>query len=95
MSRWKEGGADDGEEWVAEGRLRLFGLAMSSRSANHRHGHAQGAKEMSHYHRFQTQSFHVVPSIDPIVSVVNLYGQKTHSIKADQSVKLGNGTVNG
>ena len=87
------GGSGDG--WVAENRLRLFGLAMSPRSANHSPGHAQRAKEMSHYHRFQTHTFHVVPSIGPTVSVVNFHGQKIHSIKTNQSVKLGNGTVNG
>ena len=48
-----------------------------------------------HWGEFQTHAFHVVPSMSPIVSVMNLHGQKTHSRKADQSVKPGSGTVKG
>ena len=36
-----------------------------------------------------------MPSMGPIVSVVNLHGWKTHSRKPDQSVKPGNAAVNG
>ena len=52
---------------------------------------------MSHHHwgEFQTHAFHVVPSMSPIVSVVNLHGWQTCSRKANQSAKPGNGTVNG
>ena len=51
---------------------------------------------MSHYHwgQFQTHAFHVVPSMGPIVSVVNLHGQQIHSRKADMLAKPGNGIVN-
>ena len=52
---------------------------------------------MIHYHwdEFQTLVFHVVPSMDLIVLVVNLYGQKTRYRNADQSAKNGNSTMNG
>ena len=74
------GGAGGGGGWEAEARLNppleLFGLAMRSISASHRPKHVQMAKEMSPYRwgEFQTHAFHVIPSMDPIVSVVNLYG---------------------
>ena len=42
---------------------------------------------------FQIDAFHVVPSVGPIVSVMNLQGWQTHSRKADQSTKHGNGIV--
>ena len=45
---------------------------------------------------FQTHALHVVPSMGPIVSVVNSHGrQNCCSRKADQSTKPGNGTVCG
>ena len=53
---------------------------------------------MSYYHwdEFQTNAFHVVPSMGPIISVILIYMViKTHSRKADQSFKPGNDTVNG
>ena len=51
---------------------------------------------MSHYHwdQVQTHAFHVVPSMYPIVSDVTLHGGKTHSRKANQSAKPGNGIMN-
>ena len=50
---------------------------------------------MSPYHwgKFQTNAFHVAPSIGPIVSVMNLQGRQSRSRKADQSAKPDNGTV--
>ena len=68
---------------------RLFGLAMSPRSSRQR------PKTYHHLGEFQTHAFYVVPSMGPIVSVVNYMVGKTRSRKADQLVKLGNGTVNG
>ena len=68
-------GAGGGGGWVAGARLNpplgLCGLAMSYRSASH---YAQMAQKMSPYcwGEFQTHAFHVMPSMDPIVSVVNL-----------------------
>ena len=52
---------------------------------------------MFHYQwdEFQTHVFHVVPSMDLIVLVVTLYGQKTHYRNADQSAKNENSTMNG
>ena len=49
---------------------------------------------MSYYHwgEFQTHTFHVVLSMGPIVSVMNIQG---HSRKADQLAKPGNITVKG
>ena len=52
---------------------------------------------MCHYHQgqFKTHFLHVVASMGPIVSVVTLdMVGKTHSSKADQSAKPGNGMVN-
>ena len=40
-----------------------------------------------------SHTFHVVPSMGPIVSVVNLQGPKTRSRKADQLTRPGDGTV--
>ena len=94
------GGVSDGEDWqpgvVYTSALKLFGLALSPRSASHRPKHAKRAKGMSHYHwgQFQTHSFYVMPSIGPVVSAVTLIG-KTHSIKADKSATPGIGSVYG
>ena len=41
---------------------------------------------------FHTHAFHVVPSMGPIVSVMNLQGQQNLR-KADQSTKPGNDIV--
>ena len=48
--------------------------------------------KMSPYHwgEFHTHAFHVVPSMGPIVSVMNLQGWQTHSRKANLSTKPGN-----
>ena len=80
----------NGGGWAAEGGLKpllgLFGLAMSPRSVSHRPKHTQMAKEMSYYHwsELQTHAFHVVPSMSPIVSVVNLHDRKYSLKKTDQ-----------
>ena len=56
--------------------LGLFGLVMSPRSVSREPNILRGPKETSHYHwgEFQTYAFHVVPSMGPIVSVVNTLG---------------------
>ena len=53
------------------------------------------AYKTSPYHmgEFQTHVFHVAPSVGPTVSVVNVQGRQTHTQKADQLTKPGNGTV--
>ena len=85
--------------WATEGRLNpllgVFGLAMSPRSTSHRL--FIGPTETSCYHwgEFQNYAFHLMPSMGPVVSVVNFQGHKNSSRQADQSVKPGNGTVNG
>ena len=50
---------------------------------------------MSHYHwgEFQIHTFYVMPSMDPIVSVVNFQGQQNSLQKTDQLTKPGNGIV--
>ena len=75
--------------------LELFGLAMSPRSANHRPKHAWMACEMSPYHwgEFQSYTFHIVPSMGSLSQLWIYRVGKTHSRKADQSTKPGNGTV--
>ena len=71
-----------GIEWEAIGGLnpplRLFGLAMSPRSASNRPKHVLMAKEMSPYHwgDFQTHTFHVAPSMVSIISAMNLQGRQ-------------------
>ena len=77
--------------------VRTVWTSHQSKSVNHRPKHTERAQEMSHYHwgEFQTHVFHVVPFMDPIVSVMNLHGRETCSRKADLSVKPDNGFVNG
>ena len=76
---WEGGGAGGGG-WEAEGGLYLsiglFGVAMNPRSASHRRRQDWRALGTSHQHRgeYQTHTFHLVPSMGPIVSVMTLHG---------------------
>ena len=67
--------------WAARGRLKppleLFRPTMSKRSASHGpKTHSEGLRDilLLYWGEFQTQTFHVVPSMGPIVSNVNLHG---------------------
>ena len=75
------GGVGGGGWWEAGGGLhrpiRLFGVAMSPRSASHRPRHDWRAlRDVSPTQgEYQTHTTHLVPSRGPIVSVVTLHDQ--------------------
>ena len=60
-------------------------IAMILRSASIGPNMHRQPIEMSHNHwcQFQMNAFNVVPSMGPIVSVMNLHHQQTHSRKED------------
>ena len=64
-------------------------IAMSLRSARHKTKYAYRQSNTFHYHwgQFQAHTFHVVPSMGPIVSVINLQDQEQqNSLKKSRPV---------
>ena len=60
--------------------IRLFGVAMSPRSASHRPRQDWRAlRDVSPTQgKYQIHTSHLVPSMGPVVSVVTLHGRKNH-----------------
>ena len=61
--------------------LGLFGLVMSPKSASHRSKHSSWHKKWLlitavNFGPIITHAFHAVPSMGPIISVVNLQGRQ-------------------
>ena len=92
MGRRGWGGVGGGGGWVVSQRqgippIGLFGVAMSPRSASHwPREHWRALRDISPTQgEYQTHTFHLVPSMGPIVSVITLHGWQNQLYKTDQS----------